>query len=377
MAILITAIHGWFCYADAALSHQIIRIAVLNQVRDVVIATKGYYKISDPKTKTILFNARGLKNSLIRGQQEGIQIGHQIYPVRQLRIESNKTLKVFVRNHWQDYRGSIDILLSKVQDNHLSVINRLDLEEYVRGVLYHEVSHKWPMQAIMAQAVAVRTYALYQVQQNRKKSFDVTNDIYSQVYGGKTAERYRTNIAAKRTLGEVLFFGGEVLPAYYHSNSGGRTEDVAELWKQDLLPLKGVVDPYSKGAPNYKWKKSFRSKDIQDKLNEYGYNLGLIKEIRVLERNPSGRIRKIKIMTRDGKETILPGKDFREMIGPNIIKSNFYDIEMKGYYFDVLGYGWGHGVGMCQWGAYNMSRQRFNYKEILRYYYPGSEIRRL
>jgi len=241
--------------------------------------------------------------------------------------------------------------------------------------LYHEVSDKWPLDAICAQAVAARTYALYAMEQFAARDYDVTNDIYSQVYGGRGAERYRTNLAVKRTKGEVLTYQGKIFPAFFHANSGGVTEDAKELWGIDLPPLRGGVEsPFSVNSPHYRWTRNFRLKDIQDKLIASGYNVGLIQEIRVVERNKSGRVRRLEVVDRDGKVLPLEGKQFREILGPNVLRSNKYNIEMKGWYVDFVGHGWGHGVGLCQWGAYNMARMRYSYKQILSFYYPGSDL---
>jgi stage II sporulation protein D len=129
-------------------------------------------------------------------------------------------------------------------------------------------------------------------------------------------------------------------------------------------------------SPHYRWQKNFRLKDIQDKLNGQGYKIGLIQEIAVLERNKSGRVKKLKITSRDGKIDLIDGKTFRDILGPNVLKSNLYEVNMKGWFVDFVGRGWGHGVGMCQWGAYNMARARYSYKQILLYYYPGAELER-
>ena len=254
------------------------------------------------------------------------------------------------------------------------VVNAVELENYIKGVLYHEVSHYWPMESLKAQAVAARSYALYQMQMNRHKDFDVTSDIYSQVYGGRGSERYRTNIAIERTKGLVMVYRGKLLLAYFHATCAGHTEDVSELWKEDLPPLKGVACSFCRFSPHFFWKKNFRLKDIQDKLNAKGYGLGLIKEIRIIERNTSGRIKTLEIETRDGKKANISGKDFREIIGPNNIKSNNYEVDMQGYYMDLIGKGWGHGVGMCQWGAAQMASEGYSYEQILKYYYPGVDI---
>jgi len=353
----------------------IIRISILENVSQFTLSLTGPYKIINPANRSVLEKRRTIKSSVVRSDNGGIFIGDEFYAADVLRITTDKDITLKIERDKKKYRGAIDI--KRTQQNQLSAINRLDLESYVKGVLYHEVTHKWPMEATKAQAVAIRTYALYQIQNRKNEDFDVTRDIYSQVYGGKSAERYRTNLATQQTKGEILKYNSEVLPAYFHSNSGGHTEDVSELWDQNSKPLKGIRDVYAKYAPNYFWKKNFQSSFIQEKLNENGYKLGLINEISVLERNKSGRIRKLQITTRDGKRIMVPGKKFREIIGPNLIKSNMYVIDMQGYYFNLIGKGWGHGVGMCQWGAYNMARKRFNYKQILKHYYPGANLGRI
>ena len=166
----------------------------------------------------------------------------------------------------------------------------------------------------------------------------------------------------------------KVVPAFFHSNSGGHTEDANQVWGVDSPPLKGVKSPYSKGMPHYQWKKNYRSSDIQQRLIDGGIEIGLIKDIIVAERTQSGRVRELIIESRSGKKIRISGKRFRDIVGPNLIKSNMYQVRMQGYFFDLIGRGWGHGVGMCQWGAYNMAKQRFRYEEILDYYYPGGEI---
>jgi stage II sporulation protein D len=352
-------------------NQQKIRIAVADDVESFVISTRGSYKILNTKNE-VLAQGRKLRNSRVLFHDGRIYIGKSTYNVTHLRVSTMKDVGVVVDNKLGRYRDSIDIIIDK--KNKLLLVNIVDLESYIRGVLYHEVSHRWPMEATKAQAVAARSYALYKINERRNHLYDVTNDIYSQMYGGKSAERYRTNLAVKSTHGQVLTYRGEVLPTYYHSNSGGHTEDVSELWNHDLVPLKGVADPYAKDTPNYNWKKNFQSKIVQDSLNKGGYDLGLIEDIKIVERTKSNRVKKISVIARDGKKVLISGKKFRQILGPNIIKSSLFEVVMMGYYFDVVGHGWGHGVGMCQWGANKMAKKRFSYSEILEFYYPESEI---
>ena len=359
-------------FSAASGRKDVVRVAVLKETGGFDLSVRGKYTVIDPQTNGVIDRGKRLKRSTVTAGQGGIRIGGRAYGIRRLRIIAKKDVAIYRGGRKRRYREKIDVILAK--NGTLLVVNTLDLESYVKGVLYHEVPHRWPMNAIKAQAVATRSYALYKTGESKEQEYDVTSGIYSQVYGGRSAERYRTNIAANRTRGQILSYRGKVLPAYFHSNCGGRTEDVAELWKNDLPPLKGVKCGFCKGMPSYRWKKNFRSKDIQEKLNANGYTLGLIKEIAVASRTKSGRIKNLKIKTRDGKTKTISGIKFRDVIGPNVIRSNQYDIEMKGYYFDVKGRGWGHGVGMCQWGVYGMAKKRYEYRSILAHYYPGAKI---
>jgi len=361
-----------FGFKQAHSIDQQIRIAILKDVDQFLISARGTYQILDPLSKKVYIKSRRLKKSRVKGVKDGMAIGKNFYKLKRIHILTNKYLTIYSKNKKKRYRGFIEI---SIENNKLLVVNHLDLEKYVRGVLYHEVSDKWPMEAMKAQAVATRTYALFQIEENKDQKFDVTSDIYSQVYGGRSAERFRTNRAVSQTKGEVLTYKGNIIPTYFHSNSGGYTENVSELWKHNYPPLKGRVDEFANGAPSYHWKKNFRLKDIQNKLNNNGYKIGLIKNIRIKERNESGRIRTLVLDARNGKVIHISGKDFRQIIGPNLIKSNNYTIVMRGYFIDLIGKGWGHGVGMSQWGAHNMAKKRKQYKEILNYYYPGTRLK--
>lgn len=374
-AVLLIAVATCCAFSKTVSPQNNIRIAVLKDSFDFVVAIHGEYKIIDKATNQMLLHSRRLERSRVGAHNTGIYIGRRLYQTDHLSLESKKEVSIFVNNKKKQYRGRVDIL--KAKDGQLLVINVLDLETYIQGVLYHEITDKWPMEAMKAQAVAARTYAYYQMQKNHEGLFDLTSDIYSQVYGGKSAERFRTNIAVRRTRGQVLMYQGNVLPAYFHSNSGGHTEDVSELWEHDLPPLAGIVDQYAQGTPGYRWKRNYKSSDVQQKLNEKGFKIGAIKDMEVVERTKSGRVKMLKIIDRDGAQLMITGKDFRSLIGPNDIRSLLFDVEMKGYYFDLMGKGWGHGVGMCQWGAYQMAKQRFNYDEILEYYYPTAKLEKL
>ncbi|MDD5436819.1 MAG: SpoIID/LytB domain-containing protein [Candidatus Omnitrophica bacterium] len=270
------------------------------------------------------------------------------------------------------FRGKVDVV--KKNNGKVMVINSLGLDEYLYGVLYHEVSHRWPMEALKAQAIAARTFALYQIRQSRSQPYDLRNDIYSQVYGGRESEKWATTIAVNRTKGQVLTYKGDIFPAYYHATCAGHTEDASNLWNVDLAPLKGVECNFCSESPHYRWTKNMPLSTLEDALDKNGYKIGNISSVAVLTKNRSGRADKIEIKDDTGRSVILTGKDFRQFLGPNDIRSTKFNMVVRGPVLTIDGVGWGHGVGMCQWGAYGMSRTGMKADEILEHYYPGTEI---
>lgn len=347
-----------------------IRVLVVKNAPTVSLSVQGAWSLIDETNGRILDESDRTVFTDIKATRGGIQFSGKVFPTKRIAIEPSKDAAITVNK--RRFRGHITIMASR--DLTLNIINVVDLEQYIKGVLYHEISHKWPIEAIKAQAVAARSYAVYSSEQSKGKDFDVTNDIYSQVYGGKNSERYRTGIAVDETRGEILVYDGKVLPAFFHATCGGMTESANEVWNINIPALQSELCPYCKNSPHMHWKKNFRLKDIQTKLNQNGYHIGAILTIEILRRNASDRIQSLRITARDGSSMTISGKDFRNIIGPNDIKSNSYEVVMRGYYVDFYGRGWGHGVGLCQWGALGMAQLHFDYQAILKHYYPGSTL---
>jgi len=347
-----------------------VRVAIVRDSREVELSIHGIYRLRDMPSGKVIGRGNYLAYSKVRLLAHGILMGLNVYPSKRLTIEPARDASIIIDG--RPFRGQVTFI--RTLDNHITVVNNINVEDYIKGVLKHEVSHHWPMEALKAQAVAARTYALYSINPS-DKPYDVTNDIYSQVYGGRDSENYRTDLAVDYTRGQVLTYNNQIIPAYYHATCGGMTEDARELWNvPDMPPLKGVPCSFCQNSPHLHWKKNFRLKDIQDALNFHGYKAGTIKDISIVDRDRSDRIDHLKITQKNGQELIIRGKDFRDLMGPNVINSNNYEIVMKGYYVDLIGIGWGHGVGMCQWGALGMALQQFNYRQILSYYYPQSAL---
>jgi stage II sporulation protein D len=349
---------------------ELVRVAIVRDSRELDLAIHGSYQLRDMPSGNVIGKGNYLVESKVRLLDRGILIGLNVYPSTHITIVPARDASIIIDD--RPFRGEVTFI--RTADNHITVVNDINVEDYIKGVLYHEVSHHWPMEALKAQAVAARTYALYSINPVGKP-YDVTNDIYSQVYGGRDSERYRTDLAVDYTKGQVLTYNNKIIPAYFHATCGGMTEDARELWNvPDIPPLRGVPCGFCQTSPHMHWKKNFRLKNIQDSLNLHGYKVGSIKDITIVDRDRSDRIEDLKITQKDGSELIIKGKDFRDIMGPNVLMSNNYEITMRGYYVDFVGKGWGHGVGMCQWGALGMAKQQFSYRQILAYYYPQSVL---
>lgn len=299
------------------------------------------------------------------------------------------------------YRGYF--MIGKNGSGSLMAVNHVGLEHYLGGVLGGEIIKSWPIEAIKAQAVAARTYVLYKMAGSKDKLYDVVNSDADQVYLGVRGESPTFNRALKQTRSQVIARGGNVICAYYHSNSGGHTSNSWDVFKKGRAKLLGVKDPFSKGAPNSRWQLTISASSIRWKLNKNGYDVGKIFRLKPHSRDKAGRVAYFQIDHEKGA-TYVHGSDFRRIIGYRTLKSTKLSIHPKRYrtyrytkmlasnrgtltnknivnppgkiptYFTFYGAGWGHGVGLCQWGAKNMARAGYTYKQILAHYYPRTAI---
>jgi stage II sporulation protein D len=346
-----------------------LRILVADERETSNLAVKGPYKIRILNSEEGVMSGNYLY-AVIRPDAGGLVIGKRSVASRGVSIEAGPGSEIYIDG--RPFRGKVDII--RKNNDRLAAINHIGLEDYLYGVLYHEVSHRWPMEALKSQAIVARTFAIYQAGQNKFQDYDLRSDIYSQVYGGKASEKWSTTRAVDLTRGKALVYNGAILPAYYHAACAGHTEDASNLWNVDMAPLKGVGCIYCKGCRHYRWVKEIPLKDIEEKLRANGHKIGGVVHVSVLSRNRSDRVNSLEIKDGAGASVVLTGKDFRQMMGPNEVRSTKFDVSVKGGALLLNGFGWGHGVGMCQWGAYGLARRGKNAEEILKFYYPGAEI---
>lgn len=355
-------------FSETGKSH-VLRVAIIDDRSSIDLSLRSKYKISAVNSGKIVMEGPYLSKT-VTVSNNGIKIGNTVTGVSGIRIKVTKDGNIYIDS--RRFRGDIDIV--RKDNGKLLIVNNIGLEEYLYGVLYHEVSHRWPMECLKAQAIVSRTFALYQARQNRLQPYDLRCDIYSQVYGGKTSEKWSTTKAVDSTRGKVLAYKGDIFPAYFHATCGGYTEDAANLWNIDLAPLKGGVCEFCGHSKHYRWTNKIPLTKVESKLRDAGYKIGRITSVEVLSKNRSGRADKIEAKDDTGTVVVLTAKDFRQMFGPNDVRSTKFDISVQAGNLVLNGFGWGHGVGMCQWGAFGMSENGKKAEDILKFYYPGAEI---
>lgn len=256
------------------------------------------------------------------------------------------------------------------------VINRVDFEEYVKGVVPAEVSSAWHPEMLKAQAVAARTYALYQQMLSATRDYDVAATVQDQVYRGKQGIDAGILRAVEETRGLVVTYEDAPIYAAFSSTAAGLTEDAMNVWSKEYPYLKGVECPFDLTSPYYQWKSSFKVDILEQNLRQQGFSVGTIATMTPLSFSRGGRVAKLRIL-HSGGELILRGEELRKAVGYTIIPSTQFAIESMGRDVVLSGYGAGHAVGMCQWGAKELAELGYPFSTILRYYYPGTELQNM
>lgn len=336
-------------------------------------------------------------------------------------VEGSESIIAVNGINYRDY-----LTLNRV-DEELIIINYLPLEHYLYGVVPREMSVNWPLEALKAQAVAARNYALVSMRKHEDLGYDLCDTQHCQVYAGYDWESLKSNKAVDETYGKVLKYNGKLVNAYFHSNSGGHTENSENVWEYEIPYLRGVKDDFSIGAPNDSWQLVLSSKEVKEKLEANGINIGDIYSIEPLNISDYGRVLELKIEGADGIE-ILKKEKSRKVFGYGSLKSIWFTVKSDADVYVVNGTdlepvkttlnkvhvvsangtttstrsaysqvkitngdkinimpvvpnmyifegrGWGHGLGMSQWGAKKMAELGYNYKQILEYYYTGAKV---
>ena len=325
------------------------------------------------------------------------------------------------------------VMFKRLTTSDYSVINHIEMDHYLYGVLPKEMSTSWPLEALKAQAIAARNYTLINLNKHSAMGFDLCNTTDCQVYGGLGVEGAISNQAVDETSGLILTYQGEIASCYYHSNSGGETEDISNIWTGDLPYIYGKTDPYSIGQPNDSWTLTLSAAQISEALKAYGKDIGSYQSVSIGEVSEHGRILKITFVGSGGSATLLK-EEMRRVFGNTTLKSMYFSLsppeipkfsvqssgglvdinttgvsvmttsgivsladnayvqqvtglsvlsgslkmsstsQSSGSSLTLYGKGYGHGLGMSQWGAKGMADAGKTFADILTFYFTGTQI---
>jgi stage II sporulation protein D len=339
---------------------EIIRVAVVENATDAVLTSRSGFTI---KTASGTRLGRPSTSAEI-GIQKGITINGRDSLEKELLFVPSSGGKILLNQ--SPYEGTFRI---KKTPEGLLITNEVDLERYLEGVVPAEMPPDWEREALKAQAVISRTYALYKKKENQGKGYDLAGSVLGQVYKGSISDP-RTSSAISQTRGKVLTYDEELALTFFHSTSAGPTEDASERWNIDLPYLKGVSCPLDRDSPYFQWERTITLRDLEEGLQKLGYPVGAVATLTPLQWSRAGRLLTVRILY-DGGEIILKAEDLRKALGFRVLPSTHFAIDSFGREIYIRGSGYGHGVGLCQWGANVMARQGLNFEEILLYYYPG------
>jgi len=348
-----------------------VRVQLLHDRLDVVLSSDGGLAVRpygfdlaatmlEPEITTVL-DVQAQPGGLVLA--DAVEIGQPIV------VEPLSGSQLAVNG--KEYRGSA--IVQPSPDGSLSVVNIVDIDQYLDGVVAAEMPASWPQPALEAQAIVARSYALAKFGNPQHPTYDVQAGEQDQVYGGVAAETPASSTAVEGTRGIVLVSGGQIATAYYSACDGGYTSDGSPL--EDPEPyLQVKTDPYCPLSPYMRWTASVPLARFEAAFAAKFGNVGEIKAVQVGTTDASGRAKTIVVTGTIGPK-IISGPDFRLLAGQHLVKSlRIISIILAGDSLMVDGAGFGHGVGLCQYGARGMAIAGYGAADIVRFYYPGAEL---
>lgn len=396
-----------------------IRVGLWTQQTNVTVSANEVFEIRDPGTNDRFGKFTTGTRVLITQKNNRLYVND--LPVKSIVLSVqaiDENGRVEVNN--KAYRGKI---LIKKMDNGMTVINDLPLEQYLYSVVPEEMPSSWPIEALKAQAVAARSYAIYSMNRHEAEGYDVCALTHCQVYGGSNVENEIAAKAVDATRGQVLLYDHKPIFAAFHASSGGSTGNSEDVWGTFIPYLRSVTD-YDQNSPDYHWMVQFTPADLSQLLSQYGYNIGTLQSITLSDFNSGQSDRSVggavkEVVFSGSQNTVeLTGSKVRSILGLKstkfaigvfvplpkkidvaIARNSGYnksiDVNLPDYQvpkmmtgsknihlitdsneeiIKVEGYGSGHRVGMSQWGAKALAEQGYDYQSILYTYYTEVSI---
>lgn len=327
--------------------------------KDLTAATEDGDKLT--KNNSLTFTASG-KGIILDNKQTGV---NSVYVTADVIQIGSKI-----------YHDNIEVLLNtKSAKPELLLIHVSPLESYLVSVVASEIPTSAPMEALKAQAIAARTYALKQKYRRLNGDFHVVSTVMDQVFDGAGKKHPRVEEAVKETTGEVITYNNELIDAYFHSTCGDHTESAKEGWGKAVSYLPGVECKFCTGSKTHNWQLSLGKEELNKLLGSIGPTP--VSDIRIISKTATGRAKQIAIYSGKRKK-LVSGLAFRNAVGNNRLRSTWItNIQMTPAKVTFTGQGFGHGVGLCQMGAIGMAKAGKSAEEILTHYFPGTTIRQM
>ena len=348
------------------------------------IRVAGPYRIVPPSDWRILAQGESLEASEVVATSDGIQIGGRSFSLDRVMV-----VPISPEGLWLDdrrYRGRL--LLVRRDEDRISAINVVSLDDYLASVINGEMPEDFPPAAREAQIIAARTYTLYQLKTfGSDHDYDVHDNARSQMYRGiefrdeagrpLLAETAVSRQLAQATHGIVLLYQGRIFCSYYSAVCGGHSLDGRAVFRDATPPLVGVACDDCRDAVNYRWERSIDRATFHARVNDYlaeqGENLGTLVSVEVDEQ-AAGDLPKVTLTGSDGSLVISTDTLRRFVLKVEALPSAMFTIEADAGAVLIKGRGWGHGVGLCQWGARHQANTGRTSAEILRHYYPNTTL---
>ena len=405
-----------------------LRVGILTNQHSVEISADAKFAIVSTSTAKVLGNFGAKDTVTIAVRESGFTVNDVPVAATGMAVVINKEHSLvysepYMYANKRRYRGELSIHRTSGKQG-MTVVNTLPMEQYLYGVIKNEISPEWSLEAVKAQAVAARTYALASNNKHKDDGFELCATTDCQVYGGRESEAPKAIEAVDTTRGLVITYKDKLIAAYFHSSSGGYTENSENVWSSEQPYLRGVAD-FDQNSPYYKWEKQLTLAELNQVISDAGYNIGNIQAVQLsplatppvvsYDRGVSGRVKNVYIRGTTGNIQIA-GTKIRNLLD---LKSTLFDISIIKRRHELVmpvyagkdreigmvtlsgkknlnrppiavetndvvvitGFGWGHGLGLSQWGAKAMAEQgpignTEYFKDILKHYYQGVEIKK-
>lgn len=349
-----------------ARAEEDVRISLLSRRAVVTVSGPGL-TVLDAEVGDALFSAKGNAKERVRVKDGYLVVADR--RAKRILVEAKDAVHVGKGV----YYGRLEIGVEPEHPDKLYVLNRLPIETYLLGIVGSEMNPNWPIEALKAQAVAARSYAMQRRMMMRaaNRPYDLADSVLSQVYKG--AERIRPSViqAVTETRGEVIAYRHDLVEALFHSTCGGHTVSARAAFGSDVPYLAPKRCKWCRESHRHRWKLSVPLDELSGHLTRAKLIRG---QLTRLERDDG--VEYVSVRDKAGARRLEP-QDVRKAMGFSKLYSSRFSAKTNGRRVEIEGQGFGHGVGMCQWGARGMAEQGKKYREILEYYYEGARVRKI